>query len=211
MGRYLIGRQRMQRKAGRHPENRYMVMIMLEDEAGFPAGNIPPALLPDRYEQRSPHVTLYGPITLRQGCSPDDIVDCIGMHAKDRSSLCFEVRGLIVLRGRKGDALALEIRPDHNMKEFYALLSSRLKAIAQRSTRIDRHPELRRLHITLAFNMRAGEAERLCEEITIPSSGREMYAAPGITLIRNGALWCEYNLARHRWLDRVASFAKKER
>ena len=199
----------MQRKAGRHPEGRFLVMIMLGEETGSLSRIVPPAILPARYEQRPLHITLSGPFTLAPDYSAEDIAECIGMHGMDCSPLRFEIQGLIILRGRKGDVLALEVSPDRGLKEFYTLLSGNINRIARRSTWIDRQPGLRRLHITLAFNMRAGEANRLREQIPVPLSVGGTCTAPGIAILRNGSIWCEYDLARHQWLDRAALFEKK--
>lgn len=210
MGRYLGGRGHgMHRKAGRHPEDRFLVMIMLGEETGSLSRLIPSAMLPARYEQRSPHITLSGPFTLAPDHCAEDIAECIGMHGIDCSPLRFEIKGLISLRGRKGDVLALEVSPDRGMKEFYTLLSGNINRVARQSTWLDRQPGLRRLHITLAFNMCAGEASRLREQIPVPLSVEGTRTAPGIAILRNGSIWCEYDLTRHQWLDRAALFAKK--
>ena len=201
----------MRRRAGHHAANRYMVMIMVRgDTARLLTRSIPRSIFPDRAERRPPHITLYGPFTLCTGHTAADIMDCINSLSKNRSPLAYGVSGLIGLRGRKGEALALEISPDTEMKEFYDLLSNRLRTMADRSTWIDRHPELRRLHITLAFNMRAGEADGIREKIVVPNPAREIETAGRITLMRNGALWREYDLVSHQWLNRAASFPMKD-
>lgn len=201
----------MRRRAGHHPANRFMVMIMVRGDRGRPLSRgIPPEIFPDRAERRPPHVTLYGPFTLGRGHTPADIMDCIAYICRDKSPLGYGDSGLIGLQGRKGEALALEIAPDHEMVEFYDLLSNRLRTMAKRSTWIDRHPELRRLHITLVFNMRAGEAARIREQIMEPLADTEIHTATRIAVVRNGALWYEYDLVGHQWLDRAASFATKE-
>lgn len=199
----------MKREAGRHPEDRFLVMIMLVEETWSLSRVIPPAMLPFRHEQRSPHVTLSGPFTLAPDYCAEDIAECIGMLAQDCGALRFEIQGLIRLRGRKGDVLALEVSPDQRMQAFYTLLSGCIKTLARRSTWLDREPELRRLHITLAFNMRAGEAESLLEQIPVPPSARGTCTVPGLAIIRNGSIWCEYDLTRHQWIYRSALFAKK--
>jgi hypothetical protein len=212
MGRFrACGRHAMQRRAGHHPANRFMVMIMVRGERGrLLSRSIPLEIFPDRAERRPPHVTLYGPFTLSRGHTPQDIMNCIAHFCRDKSPLGYGVSGLTGLQGRKGEALALEISPDHEMKEFYDLLSNRLRTMAKRSTWIDRHPELRRLHITLLFNMRAGEAARIREQIMEPLTDAGIHTATRIAVVRNGALWYEYNLIGHQWLNRAASFAMKE-
>lgn len=212
MGRFRSGkRNAVRRRSGHHGSDRYMVMLMIRGHAArFVSRNIPPEIFPDSSDQKPLHITLYGPFTLSTGCIPEDITTCIESHGVAYNPLEYRISGLVTLRGRKGEALALEIRPGEEMGELYVALANCLRLLADTSTWIDKHPELRRLHITLAFNMRSRDADAVREKITMPGVATKIYIATRVTLMRNGGIWYTFDLDRHRWLDRAESFANPE-
>jgi hypothetical protein len=209
MGRRLLTR--------RHPEVQYLILVRV----GIPGVvekmrdlaitySLPPS------DRRMPHITLFGPFTLAEPGTPQDVLDCIERAAEKIHDAVYSLGELLELRGRKGKAIVCRVRFPENLVKSYQELSTCLFSLAGSCTWLDRQPEKRVVHITLAFNLPASlaremkeyllqsgylteggtTAERLC------SPDQEEHSLAGIAVLRNGMLWKEYDLAQRSWRER---------
>jgi hypothetical protein len=209
MGRRLLSR--------RHPEVQYLILVRV----GIPGVvekmrdlaitySLPPS------DRRMPHITLFGPFTLAEPGTPQDVLDCIERAAEKIHDAVYSLGELLELRGRKGKAIVCRVRFPENLVKSYQELSTCLFSLAGSCTWLDRQPEKRVVHITLAFNLPASlaremkeyllqsgylteggtTAERLC------SPDQEEHSLAGIAVLRNGMLWKEYDLAQRSWRER---------
>jgi hypothetical protein len=209
MGRRLLSRC--------HPEVQYLILVRV----GIPGVvekmrdlaitySLPPS------DRRMPHITLFGPFTLAEPGTPQDVLDCIERAAEKIHDAVYSLGELLELRGRKGKAIVCRVRFPENLVKSYQELSTCLFSLAGSCTWLDRQPEKRVVHITLAFNLPASlaremkeyllqsgylteggtTAERLC------SPDQEEHSLAGIAVLRNGMLWKEYDLAQRSWRER---------
>jgi hypothetical protein len=208
MGRRLLSR--------RHPEVRYLVLVrvnipaiteMMHDLA------ITFSLSPSDW--RMPHITLFGPFTLAEQGTVIDVLDCIKQASEKIHDDTFALGEMMRLQGRKGKAIVRRVMFPADIGEAYQEISSCLLPLAGSCTWLDRQPERRVVHITLAFNLASPLANRIQEYLMQPGSRREAgtpaeicsevpegYHVAGIAVLRNGMLWKEYDLAERTWRER---------
>jgi hypothetical protein len=207
-GKRLLSRQ--------NPEVRYLVLVRvvhpeivdsIRDLAT--TFSLPPA------DVRLPHITLFGPFTLAGRATATDILECIEGAAGKVDDTTYSPADLLELQGRKGKAIVCRVVFPEEMDRAYREISSCFLPLAANCTWLDREPERRVIHITLAFNLRARLACRVREYIVKTASRRKdaipgnifnpvrgELKAPGIAVLRNGMLWKEYDLARKTWRER---------
>ena len=212
MGRRLLSRRR--------PEVQYLILVRV----GIPwitekmrdlanTFSLPPT------DRRIPHITLFGPFTLAEPGTPQDILDCIERATEKITAGDYSLGMLLELRGRKGQAIVCTVRFSEALGKAYQELSTCLFSRAGSCTWLDRQPERRVVHITLAFNLPAplaGEVKEYLWRSGCPtgggtaeethSPGKEEHRLAGIAVLRNGMLWKEYDLAHRSWRERKELF-----
>jgi hypothetical protein len=208
MGRRLLSRRR--------PAVRYLILIrvtipeiteMMQDLAT--TFSLSPS------DRRMPHITLFGPFTLSEPWSARDVTGCIELASETIRDPRYSLEEILELKGRKGKAIVCRVMVSGNLTKAYQEISSCLLPLAERCTWLDREPDRRVVHITLAFNLpptlARGVKEHLAKDGTWKEApGREKTSSPGpgeyrvsgIAVLRNGMLWKEYDLARRTWRER---------
>jgi len=208
MGKRLLSR--------RHPGVRYLILVRV----GIPGimekmhdlaitFSLPPS------DRRMPHITLFGPFTLAEPGTPQDVMDCIERANEKIHEGNYSLGELLELRGRKGMAIVCRVRFPETFVKAYQDLSACLFSRAGSCTWLDKQPEKRVVHITLAFNLPASLTGQMKEYLMHSGSvaeggttiGRcsqvpEEHNLGGIAVLRNGMLWKEYDLAQRTWRER---------
>jgi len=208
MGRRLLSR--------RHPDVQYLILIRV----GIPGimekmrdlaitFSLPPS------DRRMPHITLFGPFTLAELGTPQDVLACIELASEKIHDSEYSLGELLELRGRKGEAIVCRVRFPETVVWAYRELSTCLFSLAGNCTWLDRQPEKRVIHITLAFNLPASLAGQMKEHLMQSDSlteggtnaerclpGPEEHRLAGIAVLRNGMLWKEYDLGQRTWRER---------
>ncbi len=213
-----IGRRLLSR---RHPEVQYLIIVRV----GIPGVvekmrdlantfSLPPS------GRRIPHITLFGPFTLAGPGTPQDVLECIERAAEKIHGAVYSMGELLQLRGRKGMAIVCRVRFPETLANVYQELSTCLFSLAGSCTWLDRQPEKRVVHITLAFNLPASIAREIKEYLLQSgyptegggttaercSPGPEEHSLGGISVLRNGMLWKEYDLVQRTWRERKEVF-----
>lgn len=223
-------RHRSRRRTGAAPDERYLIMIRVNDwQISRIIREISRLPLKRGEISRLPHVTLYGTFRLTAGTRPGILRDLIGQAGAGTCHLPFTITGWTRMRGRKGEAVGYHVDPSAGLDTFYRHLTASLLPVTESRIWIDRAPEKRRMHITFAFNLSGPDTERIWEylhRVTTPAgqesggrsrdSGQTRNQATGectdleglrVALFRNGALMAEYDLPTGQWLDRAGCFS----
>jgi calcineurin-like phosphoesterase family protein len=175
-------------------------------------------------ESREPHVTLFGPFRLLPGSSEYSLLDRIREAAEGIPAVSCRIGGLLQLRGRKGAAIALSLAPDVNLVSLYHRLIRSVFPETGWSTWIDRPPGSRIFHLSLRISISRSEAPDVWRQIRdqpdaagmIRDQEKRQGLRPGgcnapltlfrVAVMRRGALWREFDLARGLWLSRTEAF-----
>lgn len=224
---------RWARQAGRHKETRYLLMLRLCDWRMNHVIHQVSRMPLKRFDIPGfPHITLYGGFRLAPGARGDHVREIVRQAASRTTHLPVTLSGWIRMQGRKGVAIGYHINPSPAFSTMYHEISQALMPVMQSRNWLDRAPEMRIFHVTIAFNMNQGDADRLfarLHETRYPpaSPPGDTPDQPGhvrilftpeqtdldilrVSLYRNGALAGEFDLARQDWLDRACSFSTAE-
>ncbi|MDD1711968.1 MAG: 2'-5' RNA ligase family protein [Methanoregulaceae archaeon] len=220
---------RLRHRSGFRTNTRYLLMIRLVDWRMSRLIHAVSHLSLNRADiSKFPHITLYGSFRLMPGTTISQIRDRIAQAATRVNHLPFTITGWTRMRGRKGEAIGYHVELSPVFTTVYREISRSLIPITQSRIWIDRAPEQRRFHITIAYNMSDADANRLwaCLHDAAPfpdlssmnpsdhaeSRDRSFEAectdleALRISLYRNGALANEFDLPNQKWFDRAACF-----
>jgi calcineurin-like phosphoesterase family protein len=224
--RYL---HRFRHKSGFRADTRYLLMIRLTDWRMSRLIHAVSHLYLNRADiSRFPHITLYGSFRLLPGTRIHQVRGLVAQAAARTYHMPFTITGWTRMRGRKGEAIGYHVDLSPVFTTVYEEISRSLLPITQSRIWIDRAPEKRRFHITIAYNMNTGDADRLwaClhEAAQFPDhTPMNRSEQPGISdgpfksectdlealrisLYRNGALANEFDLPTQEWFDRAACF-----
>jgi calcineurin-like phosphoesterase family protein len=220
---------RFRRKTGFRADTRYLLMIRLTDWRMSHLIHAVSRLSLKRADiSRFPHITLYGSFRLLPGTSITQVRNLVAKAAARANHLPFTIIGWTRMRGKKGEAIGYHVDLSPVFTTVYQEISCSLLPITQSRIWIDRAPEQRRFHITIAYNMSSGDAGRLWACLHDPASFPGMTPSKPsdrpdprnrsfepectdleglrISLYRNGALAGEYDLPGQEWFDRAACF-----
>ncbi|MBP1929663.1 hypothetical protein J2741_002210 [Methanolinea mesophila] len=212
-----VGRRLLSRRS---PEVRYLILVRVLHPciAGL-MHDLATTFFLSPSDMRMPHITLFGPFTLEDPDTEREILDCIAGASADIHETAYSLGELLELQGRKGKAVVWKVILPEEMKTAYREISVCLFRHAGDCTWLDREPDKRVIHITLAFNLPAPLAFRIREHVLhsaclqrslvpgrICDTGAEELQVSGIAVIRNGALWKEYDLATKTWKERKDLF-----
>ena len=111
------------------------------------------------------HITLYGPFSLMKGRTRDDLFGAVESACQGLFSLDCRLDGWVCLKGRKGEAIAHDVRPAGNFLHFYHDLWHLLAGLTKTRNWIDIDPGQRRFHISHAYNLRGRDAGMICGNI----------------------------------------------
>jgi len=181
------------------------------------------------------HITLYGPFFLKEGFHQDTLCQAIGSACGRSPGFILELSGWIMMRGRKGLAIAHDVEVSTSFREFYDLLWRSLTPLTESMSWIDSDPLQRRFHITHSYNMRTRDAESVCgvirRTIEIKNNDEAMVSretdvsinansdillpehAPftifRIALIKNGSVRAEFDMPSRTWLPRALAYRRE--
>ena len=143
--------------------------------------------------ERHPHVTLYGPFTLRTGVNPREILSLIGNIAKDHTPVAFTIDGWEKREGMHGSVIAFTVYPSDDFRILTTDISRALHPVVESLNAWDGTPELKWFHSTITNRMDAPSADLVFSGLSgtpqsvpepiLPGSGlfdrvRDLFARP---------------------------------
>jgi calcineurin-like phosphoesterase family protein len=175
-------------------------------------------------ESREPHVTLFGPFGFPQDYPPHHLLNRVKAAGTGISHIGLRVGNPLQLKGRKGVAIALCLEPEENLRALYAALVAGISDETAWCTWIDQPPGHRIFHLSLRISIAQKDAryawqrmqnlplQRLPEGKMGTGSGLYHLGCDTplhlfrIAVMRRGALWREFDLARSEWLSRGEAY-----
>jgi len=173
-----------------------------------------------RSERHDPHITLFGPFTLEDGCDPVLLISRVLPHSRESVPSCTARLGdPLLLRGKRGFAAVVRAFPDEHLSRISARIREQLLPHTRSCTWIDQRPGQRIFHVSVGFGLREARARELINFLeTVPAGTR---GADGIgrlegttivsfrlAVIRRGALWKVFDFPTDRWIGRGRAFGK---
>ena len=221
---------------GARGRNEYFIMVRVSDWKLSKKTDFIRSLVSDMYVfPPFQHITLYGPFFLRDGLHPDILCQAIESACGRSPGFALKLSGWIMMRGRKGLAIAHGVEATSPFREFYDTLWHSLSPLTENLSWIDRDPLQRRFHITHSYNMRTRDAESVCETIrrTIELDRArnpgipDLPEQPGkrepsvlmpeyapftvfrVALIENGSFRGEFDMPSGSWLPRALAYRRE--
>jgi calcineurin-like phosphoesterase family protein/2'-5' RNA ligase len=123
------------------------------------------------YMERHPHVTLYGPMELKEGISQQQIFDTIAAIAVRYDPVPFTLDQFERREGMHGGVIAFSIRPSGSLKKLAAEVTEALLPITRSYNAWDARPEQKWFHVTVANRLDLTKASAVFSALPAPDSG----------------------------------------
>jgi len=114
-----------------------------------------------RYIEKHPHVTLFGPLGLNEGISPDQLLDTIEKIALQYEPVPFLIDGWEKRKGTNGSVIAFSVKPSDALKNLTIAIAEVLTPITFSYNVWDEYPEKKWFHVTIANRLEPEKAEEI--------------------------------------------------
>lgn len=104
----------------------------------------------EQFMERHPHITLFGPLVLNPGTTPDDLLETIGRVAQKSGPVPFMINGWEMRQGMHGSVIAFAITPSEALKDLTRSLAGSLVPLTESLNAWDSQPEAKWFHVTVA-------------------------------------------------------------
>ena len=108
--------------------------------------------------EKHPHITLFGPFSLKKGASVAQLQNVIGDVAQSFGAIPFLVHGFEMNQGLNGAVIAYRIITTDPLVELTEAIMEAVGELAETFNIWDRDPALKWFHVTIANNLDRGKA-----------------------------------------------------
>ena len=115
----------------------------------------------EMFVERHPHVTLFGPLSLNEGISSQQLLDTIGLVASRYEPIPFLIDGWEKRDGTHGSVIAFLVRPSDALKCLTSAISEVLTPITYSYNVWDAFPDRKWFHVTIANRLDPEKAEEI--------------------------------------------------
>lgn len=122
------------------------------------------------YAEKHPHVTLFGPFSLRPDMTVPHLLKAIEMAARPFSSVPFMIDGFEMNQGLNGAVIAFRVVPSDELIDLNEAVSSVVSRLAKTVNIWDTDPDQKWFHVTIANRLDRSTGERIFSQLT----GREI-------------------------------------
>jgi calcineurin-like phosphoesterase family protein len=120
------------------------------------------------FMERHPHVTLYGPLTLNEGVSEQDLLDSIREAGSRFGPVPFTISAWEKKQGLHGSVIAFSVLPSGDLRLLTRTIADRLLQISTIQNAWDSVPERKWFHVTVANRLENGRATDIFSHLTSP-------------------------------------------
>jgi len=113
------------------------------------------------FVEKHPHVTLFGPLSLNDGISSQQLLDTIGLVASRYEPIPFLIDGWEKREGIHGSVIAFLVQPSDALKSLTTAISEVLTPITYSYNVWDTFPEKKWFHVTIVNRLDPIEAEEI--------------------------------------------------
>jgi calcineurin-like phosphoesterase family protein len=117
-----------------------------------------------------PHVTLFGPMELKEGISQQQVLDAIAAIASRHGPIPFIIDGFERREGMHGSVIAFSVRPSGSLKLLTAEIAGALLTITRSHNVWDTRPEQKWFHVTIANRLDPAKASSVFSALPAPNS-----------------------------------------
>ncbi len=115
----------------------------------------------ERYQERHPHITLYGPFTLEIPGQEKHLLDTIESIARTFDPVLFTLDGWESRQGMHGGVVAFSVVPSPSLVILTSTLARTLSGFTISLNAWDQHPEEKWFHVTIANRLPPKKAEEI--------------------------------------------------
>ena len=136
----------------------------------------------ERYRERHPHVTLYGPFTLEDPDKEKLLLDTIGKIGGTYGTIPFTVGGWEQRNGAHGGVVAFSVRPSPDLARLTEAIARALSSFTITLNAWDLQPDEKWFHVTIANLLPPGKSEEIVSLLAVPGTVAPVPAAavPGV-------------------------------
>ena len=188
--------------------DRYTISLDLEETPEWPLLRSTAREVGARFSLGSkvvvmPHITLYGPFTLKAGVSLQKVRGIIAALAEGHDSLGFTLSGWTRLKSRGlSEVIGHKVIPSPGFTDFYCAIPRELQGLTVSHKWQDNHPDPSYLHISVILGLYYHEMveniwQSLVREDTVAPLVLSMKASR-VTLKGTFRAWV-FDMARQKW------------
>src|SRR5512135_3361977 len=107
----------------------------------------------DQFIEKHPHITLFGPLTLNDGVTSEQLLDIIGKIASDCDPILFTLDGWEKREGMYGSVIAFRVRPSAELRNLTSSIARAVSPLVNSSNIWDGIPENKWFHVTVANHL----------------------------------------------------------
>jgi calcineurin-like phosphoesterase family protein len=115
----------------------------------------------EEFMETHPHVTLFGPFTLRDGTNPKDLLTIIGTIAAPFDPLGFTINNWQKKEGMHGSVIAFSVSPSKNLEKITSAIATTLFPRVNSMNVWDGQPEKKWFHVTIANRLDSDTGNRV--------------------------------------------------
>jgi len=126
------------------------------------------------FVEKHPHITLFGPFTIKNGIVIQDVKNAVEDAARPFGSIPFLIHGYDINQGLNGAVIAYRVIPSHQLADLTEAIAKSVGRLAETFNTWDADPDQKWFHVTIANRLereRAGTIYRHLET-------GEPYASP---------------------------------
>ena len=207
------------RMTGDHPPPTYLVTVQVNNRfARKCLARLAEMFTLSRSEQHDPHITLFGPFTLKRCCDPESLLrQILPLSGGNPPSCTARLNDALILRGRRGFAAVVRAFPDEQLSGIATRIRECLLPHTRSCTWIDQLPGQRIFHVSVGFGLRHQRAREILDFLETIPAGRRGPDGIGrlggttiesfrLAVIRRGALWKVFDFPTGRWTGRAEFF-----
>jgi len=113
-----------------------------------------------------PHVTLYGPLTLKEGVSSRQVLDAIGNIATRSDPVPFLIDGWEKRDGMHGSVIAFPVLPSEPLRQITRDIAQVLLPLTTSQNAYDGEPDQKWFHVTIANRLGPDQASAVYAQLT---------------------------------------------
>jgi calcineurin-like phosphoesterase family protein len=134
----------------------------------------------EEFAEKHPHITLFGPFTVKEGVSVRDLLNAVESAAKDFGAIPFLIHGYDANQGLNGAVIAYKVIPTLLLADLTGTVARSVGDLADSLNRWDQDPGQKWFHVTIANRLDREQAAGIFAylkdqpPVTTPSSEKEI-------------------------------------
>jgi calcineurin-like phosphoesterase family protein len=125
-----------------------------------------------------PHVTLFGPLTLKEGVSSRQMLDAIGNVATRSDPVPFLIDGWEKRDGMHGSVIAFPVRPSEPLRQITRDIAQVLLPLTTSQNAYDGEPDQKWFHVTIANRLGPDQASAVYAQLSGQAQNPEQNKVP---------------------------------